>query len=280
MVTALHLLHACCRNDTVHVACPHDSGRVQAAFVATSARLVHSVQHFTSHQGTDGCTHPGQPAWMVQLCQALRSLGTDIISSLMVRWAASHAEQVQHAGAQAAVLELAVIYALAWSLRSMHSMLSTVEEEGKLEQTVLSALSAGGFEQLPEQGELWESSVDAVNVCWTSWSHVSILKPLLPLPEAPDVAHPRQAPATFLLPTTSIIAQHTLAGHVLASGHHALLLGAQQHELASLQHALRASEPAAMRGVPMQRLQVTCTAAATPSQLQVRTAICLAHKNG
>jgi hypothetical protein len=207
--------------------------------------------------------------WLHVASKHLSGLSAGVLNNIIPRWTDSQLKQAPPAGAQAPVIELCLIFSIAWALRGFQTALPDPAAEEQLEREICAALETVGFTKFPTRQSLWESCIDPVNVIWTPWASGSPLKLGMPIPESPSLAHPRHSPAHLLIPTTTTLSQHALIGFIAVSGGSAMVLATRQHELLALRYAVQHCEPVVLRSEAVQRLSSTCCAAMKPSHLWV-----------
>jgi hypothetical protein len=213
-------------------------------------------------EGCGGQRAPCQHRWAIQASRHLMHIVPGVLATVLQDWVETQPVHVPPGGAAPAIVELCLIYSVAWALRGTRGSLTSCDDEKLLEGSVLSALSHAGFQLLPKSASLWESCIDASNVTWTTWesSGLSIRQPILET--CAGGAH-------LILPTAGVVAAHSLVGHIVVSGGAALVLCPQRQEFSVLQHAVRHCMAASHGQSPVQCISMTGCAAMHAAHVQV-----------
>jgi hypothetical protein len=242
--------------------CAHCCRQLQEVLLPLWATVIMALEVFWL-EGCGGQHAPCQHRWTIQAARHLMHIAPGVLATVLQDWVEMQPVHVPPGGAEPAIVELCLIYSVAWALRGTRGSLTSREDEKLLEGSVLSALCRAGFGLLPKDVGLWESCIDASNATWTTWDRSGGLSIRQPITES------CAAGANLILPTAEVVAAHSLLGHIVASGGAALVLCPQRQELSVLQHAVRHCMGAAHGQSPVQCINLTGCAAMRAAHVQV-----------
>jgi hypothetical protein len=215
-------------------------------------------------EGCGGDRAPCQHRWTIQAARHIMHIAPGVLAAGLQEWVEMQPVHVPTGGAEPALVEMCLIYSVAWALRGARGCLTSCDEEKSLEASILSAFQRAGFRMLPKAASLWDSCIDASNVTWTTWERSGGLSILQPFPESCTAA------AHLLTPTTAVVAAHSLLGHIVASGGAALVLCPHSQELSMLQHGVRHCMGATHGKDSVQCISITGCSALHAAHVQVR----------
>ena len=248
----------------LHVLLTHPR-RAQIVLMPLWSRVVTALILFSDATEPTELCRPTEPARSVSLITTgrhLKSIAVGIFLAVLPPWRAAHFARADQSGAQAAIVELCLAFAVLWTLRSVHLGLSGLDDEDKLALVALDALKAAGFTHLPEHQRSWNRCVHPATEAWTSWTEISPLQLSSPMPTCANDAQ-------LMIPSMAMLGQHALVGFIAAGGGHTLVLGAHW-EVHKLQTVLQHCPIDAYSQLSAHRVAVDCCAATRAVHAQAR----------
>lgn len=235
---------------------------MQGSFVPLWKQTIAALTNFQSQSRcarVDG-------TWFSAACGHLATLGSGMLRSCVPTWLDAQLG-AHHDANQSSIIELCLMFAVAWSIRGLQRTLQDTAAEAELAVSVTDSLKSAGFSQLP-QGPIWHSTVDARIPAWVPWDSRSCLSTTLPISEDTDMAA-KGGGLRLQMPTESVISQHALAGILTEVGGNALLSARGSCSLEAICTAVRWCIPKGLQGV-LQRVSLTCSTNMRPAQVWVR----------
>ena len=202
--------------------------------------------------------------WTLLVARRIAQLVPGVLDCALQRWADALPVRGEPGSAPPLLVQLALVFVVAWALRAEQLQVSSHEDEEKLAASVVCSLQQAGFDMLPPQGTLWQSCIDPRAVAWTTFEQCSALRLSEPLSAAAaDISRD-----SFLVPTAAVVSHHAIAGYVAASGGAALVISALRSELEAFSCAVGTCGVGPLSSLHCVR--VACSAATTPAHITVR----------
>lgn len=237
---------------------------LQNALAAMWSRCLPALLAF---QGED--SESQRSTWLISAARHLTTVAQGIFSACVSSWMDAQPSHSRFTEPQSLIIELCLIFSVAWTIRALQRSLHDPAEEAALGKRVEDSLKAAGFNQLPQGRSIWECTIIARVPMWAPWQARSPLKLGEPVPQSMPPS--RETNLCFFIPTISVLSQHSLTGLCAAAGGSALLAASHSCDLHTARIALRQCAPDGMATGEVQCVYATGSAVVQPTHLWVRS---------
>ena len=197
----------------------------------------------------------------------MASLAPSIMASCLTVWDAHSFQSHQSAQESIPVIELSIMFSIAWAARGANTSLSLECSEQQLESILIDAFRSASMQQIPLEGQLWESSVHPASSSWTTWAHVLHTQP--PTPAALPASH-ADVLSLYILQPSHVCLQYII-GAVSAAGGSALVEAGSQPALDVAWHTLNNHQLPMAQGTTTKWVSTGCSSSMHVNHIRVRS---------
>lgn len=223
---------------------------------------IKAVSNAFKHREIDDC-------WMLATGRNMASLAPSIISSCLTMWDARAFQSHHSAQESIPVIELSIMFTIAWAARGANASLSLECTEQQLESLITDAFRAASMQQIPSQGQLWESCIHPSSSSWTTWDHVLRTQPPV---TASDTVSQSDDLLLYILQPSHVCLQHII-GAVTDSGGSAVVEAASQPAIDVAWHTLNNHKLPMSQGNMIQWVSTGCSSSMKVNHIRVRSSL-------
>lgn len=203
----------------------------------------------------------------------MASLAPSIMASCLTVWDA-HSFQDHHSAQESIpVIELCIMFSVSWATRGANASLSLECSEQQLERILFDAFLSAGMQQIPSEGQLWESSVHPASSSWTTWAKVLHTQPPVP---ASLPACQADGLSLFILQPGHVCLQH-IVGAVSADGGSALVEANSQPAIDVAWHTLNHHQLPMSQGATTRWVSSGLSSSMQVNHIRARSPQCHLH---
>lgn len=227
---------------------------------------IKSTSHAFMHKDIDD-------GWLLTVGCNMASLAPSIVNSCLTMWDA-HAFNGRDSSQQSVpVIELSIMFSIAWAAKGASGSLSLDLSDNLLELLILEAFKSGSMQQIPAQGELWDSYIHPSSSSWTTWAHMLRTQP----PAVVETLSKSDGLNLHILQPVHLCLQHII-GAAAASGGNALVEAPSQPDIDTAWHMINAHKLPMSHGTVVQWVSTGCSSSMQVSHIRVRWCQSVCHE--